>query len=322
LNNPEKKQVENPHKFTEIGDEKYLLSINTVINKDFFLIYKPLKKRIIIFMARFFLLLFLLAALKVNSQNWYNKNIFENYTISIKFGPSIVVTEYKRDLSGIINEMNHQPGYSYTLGLSKFITPRWGFGYQYEYGYFHGFQDYPDFSAYRFGHVWISQMRIEPVIYRSNVYNHNFLITYKFIKSAEQKVVPFLTFNAGISKLTSKLLYAANSELIWAKTGRNEELKYGSVNFLRFNIGIGGGFEWVVDPKLTVNCSADITNVNDDNLDGVHNFKTPPPEGYKNFVSGVYGKVLIGLTYYINPNREKLQTKKPPKRNNNHRDFF
>jgi len=72
------------------------------------------------------------------------------------------------------------------------------------------------------------------------------------------------------------------------------------------NIGIGFGNEIIIDSKISLNIQADLSMVTDDNMDGVHNFNAPPPEGYKNFVSGIYGRIMIGATYTINPDRNRI----------------
>jgi hypothetical protein len=70
----------------------------------------------------------------------------------------------------------------------------------------------------------------------------------------------------------------------------------------------GAGTEWIINPGLGLKIMVDINNVFDDNLDAVHNFNGPNPEGYSNFVNGLYGRLLIGVSFNLNPfkkNRSK-----------------
>ncbi|NQU87379.1 MAG: hypothetical protein HQ541_16620 [Mariniphaga sp.] len=257
------------------------------------------------------LILFLIfTAIHTNSQTWKNRSTAQNYLISIKTGTSSVLTEYRRDLSGSINEMNHRPGITFSAGISKLIVENWEVGFEYEYSAFRGFQDSPDFSSYHFGHYKISLMRIEPVIYRSRVINQNFIITYHFKSPRKKRIIPFIYVKGGASKLLSELMYKSNKEIIFAKTGRDENKPNVSIYVDNFNIGIGVGAEIIVDTKISLNIMADINNVNDDNLDAVHNFKAPPQDGYKNFVSGLYGRLLVGISYNINPDRKRIADRK------------
>jgi hypothetical protein len=232
--------------------------------------------------------------------------VFKDYAITVKAGPSIVIAEFKNDLSGIINEMRHLPKYSFSVGASKLLFENWEIGYEFEYSSFQGFQNNPDFSAYRFGHYMISLMRIEPVIYRSNVINNDAIFTYHFNKNVKKRVVPFIYIKGGTTRLSSRLLYKSNKELIFAKTGWDPKEPKSSIFVSNYNAGVGFGYEYIISSKLSLNAQAEFSLVNDDNLDGVHNFNAPPPEGYKNFVSGLYGRIMISATYIINPNRYRV----------------
>jgi len=246
----------------------------------------------------------------VNSQPWNYEKVLENYLIFVNAGTSTVVTEYKRDWSGIINEMHHRSWYSYALGISKSFTQNWDFGYEYEFCFLKGFQDNPDFSAYRYGHYKISLMDIKPVIYHTRVKCHNFVATYHFNNYKGKRFIPFVYVKLGGSKLFSELMYASDYKLIFAKIGWKENMPDASVYIVNFNVGAGLGLEWVIDQNLSINLKTDINHINDDNLDGVHNFDAPPPEGYHNSVYGFYGRAMIGLSYYINPDRERKATRK------------
>jgi len=255
--------------------------------------------RIIIFLILCFI------GFNVNAQFWKKKDFQENYILSLNIGTSRVITEFQRDLGDIIREMNHRQDYAYSLGITKALTNNISVGYEYSFNSFKGEKDNPNFSAYRYDHYKISQMELKPVIYNSRLKIHSIITNYQFNNFSNKKVIPFLTLKAGLAFLSSELMYASNYELIFAKIGWNDNMPNASTSIVNFNFGAGGGMEWIVHSKVSITCSAELHVMNDDNLDGVHNYNAPHPEGYKNFVSGLYGKFLVGISYYINQDSER-----------------
>jgi hypothetical protein len=254
------------------------------------------------------ILIIILVSLSLNLDG-QTKNfdiLHKDLAITIKTGSSMVVTEFKNDFSGIINEMQHLPKYSFSVGASKLLFENWEVGYEFEYSSFHGFQNNPDFSAYRFGHPIISKMRIEPVIYNSTVLNNDFILTYHFNSNKKRIIVPFIYLRGGSTKLLSKLMYKANKELIFSKTGWNPNVPVSSIFVTNYNAGLGFGYEYIISSRISLNFLTDFTFVNDDNLDAVHNLSLSFQESYTNFVSGLYGRVMISATYIINPNRYRV----------------
>jgi hypothetical protein len=254
------------------------------------------------------IIIIILISLSINltGQTKHFDVLFKDYAISLKTGSSMVVTEFKDDLSGIINEMRHLPKYSFSVGASKLFLNNWEFGYEFEYSTFQGFQKNPDFSAYRFGHPLISKMRIEPVIYNSAVINNDAVLTYHFNSIKKRIMVPYIYLKGGSTKLLSWLMYKENRELIFSKTGWNPKVPVASIFITNYNVGIGFGYEYIISSKVSVKFLTDFTFVNDDNLDAVHNLSGPMPEGYKNFVSGLYGRMMLSVSYIINPDRERV----------------
>lgn len=253
----------------------------------------------------------LLATLSMYSQNRKQDNtILKNFSFQVKAGPSMVLFEYKRDFGGIINEMRHLPGLSLSAGFSKSLNHRFDVGYEFEYSCFNGFQNNPNFSAAYFGHFKISLMRQEPVIYHTILHNHNFVATYHFDPREKKRIVPFVYAKAGTSRIFSTLMYKEDREIIFSKTGRDETKPNSSIYVDNFNFGIGIGNEIILNKNFSLNIHFDLNMVNDDNLDAVHNFREPPPDGYKNFVSGMYTRVQLSASYIINPDRQRIAVRK------------
>jgi hypothetical protein len=206
--------------------------------------------------------------------------------------------------------MKHRPGGAYSIALTKSITNKFDIGYEFEYSCFNGFQDNPQFSAYYFGHYIISKMRLEPVKYHSYVKSNNAEIIYHFKSSEEKRTIPFIYLKGGSTRLFSTLSYKSSNEEIFSKTGWDKNDPYSSSYVDTRNFGFGGGDEIVISPKVSLTIQGDFNIVNDDNLDGVQNFKEPPPEGYKNYVSGAYIRLQLSLCYNFNPDRQRIAERK------------
>jgi hypothetical protein len=238
-----------------------------------------------------------------------------------------VISEYKRDFSGIVNEMNHRPAMAFSAGVSKFFDDHWEAGFEYEYSTFRGYSNHPDFSADRYGHYVISEMRIEPVVYDSWVKNGNLILTWHIRTKNDKGLAPFVYFKGGFTRLFSELKYKAGNEIIFTKTHWEKDNLKASIFVNTFNIGTGAGIGWVINPNLGLNFMFDINNVFDDNLDAVHNFSGPPPQGYRNFVNGLYGRLMIGVSWNLNPDRktisaEQYRSKVPGARKKDLNNYF
>ena len=206
--------------------------------------------------------------------------------------------------------MNHRPSLAFSAGISKIFFENWEAGFEYEYSAFRGFNDHPDFSAYHFGHHIISKMHLEPVVYNSWVKNGNVLLTWHIPTKEDKRLVPFFYFKGGFTRLFSELKYKAGNEIIFTKNHWEANNLKASIFVNTANFGAGAGIEWVMNPYLGLEITGDINNVFDDNLDAVHNFSGPPPEGYKNFVNGLYGRLMIGVSWNLNPDKKKKSTDK------------
>ena len=237
----------------------------------------------------------------------------DHWHINLKSGSSLVLTEYDNGFKSFRNEMKHLPGFAGSVSFSKLVSKHWEIGYEYEHSRFNGFNNNPNFTAINY-HELISQMDIEPVVYKTICHNHGVNLFYHFsnfgsLKGGASPLNLFVNLKAGFLMETCELSYKENADerysIIFAKRRiKDVNLKNSSLYIGTLQIGLGIGLRYHINDRLQLLFNNDYTFINDDLLDAVHNYIIDNKVPVSNQTNGIYTRIIAGISYNFSWNND------------------
>jgi hypothetical protein len=239
-------------------------------------------------------LIAVLAFLYLSIASIAQKDLLQGINLGSQLGFSGLATELPKDFSGMINEFDNQAGLSYTLELSKYVSPYWEAGTGLNSSLLQGYAENPELSAegvYTPGIISIGEID-EPLKYKNQLTGQDFFVRCFFKNVADQNhfnINPFLKFGGGYINYKSELTYATSAEIVPGT--RKDHLKL-TTGLLK----LGTGFKAFISGRLQLITSLDFCFVDYDYLDVVHNFTE---EGKRQGVIGIYAEWKVGLYFNV-----------------------
>jgi len=255
-------------------------------------------------------------------QGWLtDENNFEtNWNFTFQLGPTILVTEMKKDFSGVGNDMDNKPGIGFNFQLAKMIFERVDLGFDFGVSNYKGTRINPS----RVNYLMLSgyynnktgDFQPYPIYYESNTANFSIYSKYNFINFSSFskgfiKLNLYAKVGLGILFISSEMGYSnhANYELTGLThplfvIGRNPN----PVKNAHFSFNPAFGMNYQLSDRFFVSAEFTSQLINADYIDGVHNFDdklTPNTPGdfqneYRVQVYDVTGKFMLGVTYFFN----------------------
>jgi len=255
-------------------------------------------------------------------QGWLtDENNFEtNWNITFQIGPTILVTEMKKDFSGTNNNMNNQPKIGFNLQLAKMVFERLDIGFDFGISSYKGNRENPSNVNYLMLSGLYNNKNGDfqpyPIYYESNTTNFTIYSKYNFINFSSFskgfiKLNLYAKMGLGILFISSEMGYInlANYELTGLThplfvIGRNPN----PVKNAHFSLSPSFGMNYQLSERFFVSAETSLQFINADYIDGVHNFNdklTPEIPGdlankYRVQVYDMTGKFMLGLTYFFN----------------------
>ncbi|MCD6354503.1 MAG: hypothetical protein J7L95_03050 [Prolixibacteraceae bacterium] len=248
-----------------------------------------------VYLSLSLLLLWNLTAVSQTNKKKGNSN--PGFHLSLQLGTSSLVTELPNSLSGAIHEFNNQPGLSYRLGFSKYLSNHWEAGFEFSLSVLKGKNNSPNFSAIGF-HASMPDPIDEPVIYRNRLLNQKIFVRYFFNSIYDgiqnYSFAPFLTAGVGNLLYKSELEYKNQDgdNLIFGKGVAN----YKKANTTSAVYFLGTGLKTALSSKMEIMAMFNLNFVNYDFLDVVHNYDAV---GTRIELIGIYSDFMVGLSWKI-----------------------
>lgn len=222
------------------------------------------------------------------------KDLLQGINLGGELGVSRLLTEMPKDLSGTINEFDNQSGLSYSIQLSKYVTPHWELGTGLNGATIRGYAENPDLSAegvYTPGIISIGEID-EPLEYKNTLNGQDFFIRYFFKDVTSQdhfNFNPFLKLSGGYINYNSELIYSDSGEIVQGSQKNQLKLTTGLFK-------LGTGFKAWLSNRFQLITSLDFCFVDYDYLDVVHNYTE---EGERQGVIGIYGEFKMGFYFNV-----------------------
>ena len=207
-----------------------------------------------------------------------------------KIGATGLMSEMPYTFSETINEFYNKAGFAYSLEVSKYLSPRWEIGFEWNFSNLKGTSLKPDFSAEGVQEGIPAEIA-EPVKYNNQLSGPAILFRYYFKPVTKETYFnPFVRAGIGILHFHSVLNYIDSGEIIFGTD------KYGTnLNTPVFNLGTG--FKTSISSGVYLVTSIDLNLVNYDLLDVMHNFD---PKGNRLELMGLFAEFKVGIFFSLN----------------------
>jgi hypothetical protein len=294
----------------------------------------------------FLLVLFFLSFSLVSyPQGWLTEeNNFEtNWNITFQLGPTILITEMKKDFSGAGNDMNNQSNIGFSFQLAKMVWERVDIGFEFGNSKYKGYRENPSKVNYLMLSGYYNNKDVDfqpfPIYYNSNVSNFTLFTKYNFIN--------FNSFEKGFIKLNLYTKFGFGVVFISSVMGYRNLGKYeitglsnplfvighypNAVKNSHISISPSFGMNYQLSDRFFISVESGFQFINADYIDGIYNFNdklTPEVEGalpndYRVQVYEMTGKFLLGVTYFFNfDSSRKIRGKAFPWYNNRYRSYY
>lgn len=226
-----------------------------------------------------------------------------------KIGVARLITETDFSTGG--NEFYNHPGIAFDFEVSKYLSPHWELGAEFERTVLNGDNDLPYFSANGIHPVHVPPVT-EAVEYQNKLTGQNVFLRF-FIRPADEgfKFAPFLKAGIGYKNYKSELKYKEPpldpdaKQLIFGKGS------VGQANLSTAVFSSGLGFKTSITQQVYLLANFDLNMVHYDFLDVVHNYDTA---GDRSDVYGIYSQFKIGVFYTIKGEPKEKSSKKESRR--------
>ncbi|MCL3780253.1 hypothetical protein EMN47_07585 [Prolixibacteraceae bacterium JC049] len=242
---------------------------------------------------------------QVNSSSRFE--FFNNWRLGVNAGVSSLITEYDKNSFKQIQEFNYDPSASFSFTASKLIMYGFEVGYEFEYTNLKGAVPNSDFTATKLDHHAFKTIdKTRGVSFKNGFTSHNAILLYHFGNislNARSKswMNFFVKFKAGYGTINSEVFYTDDKTNIFTKKGGGDASDPLHTEGLEvMTVGAGIGARYYINDRIQLNIHGDISSVNNDCLDGVHNMRKEGAEAVSNFTHGLYGRVQVGIVYNIN----------------------
>lgn len=268
-----------------------------------------------------FIFLLVLLSSHVSGQGWLTEeNNFEtNWNTSFQIGPTLLVSEIKRDFTDFSNDMSNMPDICFNLQLAKMVWERIDIGMDLGMSFYNGYRFNPsDVVFLNNTSIFNNDERKflpYPISYKSDILNLSFFLKYNFIN--------FSSFSKGFIELNmySKIglgLALINSELgyrekaNYAFTGFSDPLyrydRFDSDFYSRFVISPAFGLNYQLTDRIFISFEFGFNFINADYVDGLRRYSSDltldiPEENINKYLIpyiDVTGKFLFGVSYFFN----------------------
>ncbi len=286
-----------------------------------------------------------LLSMKASGQGWLTEeNNFEtNWNISLLVGPTVLLGELNKDLSGWSNDMNNAADVGVSIKLAKMVFERTDFGIEFGWLNFQGSRKNPSNIHYLMKGGYYNNSEVDfqpfPIYYDSDITHLTLFAKYNFIN--------FSSFSQGIIKLNIYMQLGMGIMFVSSEMGYKDRENY-QLTGLTHPIFVSGrepnpkinlhaivspaiGLNYQINERLFLSFDAGFQFMNADYIDGVHNFSdelTPEiidelPNDYRVQVYDVSGKFSLGITYFFNfDSKKQLRAKVMPWYHNRYRSYY
>jgi hypothetical protein len=269
-----------------------------------------------------FILVILTYSQVTYSQGWLtDENNFEtNWNLTFQIGPTLLVSELKKDLSGASNDMSSQTDFGFGFQLAKMVWERVDIGLDLGLANYKGYRNNPSNINYLMLSGLFHNKDIDfqpyPIYYKSNIANFTLYTKYNFINFSSFtkgfiKLNLYTKIGIGIIFISSEMGYQNNSNYLL--TGLIHPLfavgRYTSpVRNAHFSFNPSFGMNYQLSDRFFISGEASFQLINADYVDGIPNYNDKlSPEVNQNALNeyrvpvfDLTGKFMLGITYFFN----------------------
>jgi hypothetical protein len=255
-------------------------------------------------------------------QGWLtDENNFEtNWNVTFQIGPTVLLTELKKDFSGASNEMNNHSDVGFSFQLAKMVWERVDLGFEFGVSNYKGSRENPSNVNYLmlsgFYNNKDGDFQPYPIYYNSEISNFTLYSKYNFInfRSFSKGFIRlnlYAKMGLGVVFISSEMGYVnkANYEL----TGLSNPLfavghAPNPVKKTHFSFNPSFGMNYQLSDRFFISAETSFQLINADYIDGVYNFNNKLtleidgslPKDYRVKVYDITGKIMLGITYFFN----------------------